>query len=55
MLPNLVGVLTFIITNAKLYVPIVTLLKEANAKLSILLSEVYKGPIFYWKRLLDQI
>ena len=55
VLPNLVGVSTFIITDAKLYVPIVTSLTEGNAKLSILLSEGFKRPVFYWKRLLEQI
>ena len=39
---------TFRITDAKLYVPIVTLLTEDNSKLSKLLSEGFKRPI-YWK------
>ena len=38
---------TFKITDAKLYVPIVTLSSEDNGKLSILLSEGFKGSI-YW-------
>ena len=37
----------FTITDAKLYVPIVTLLVEDNSKLSKLLNEVFKRPI-YW-------
>ena len=38
---------TFEITDAKLYIPIVTLSAEDNAKLSKLLSEVFKRTI-YW-------
>ena len=38
---------TFKITDAKLYVPVVTLKTEDNAKLSKLLSEGFKRPI-YW-------
>ena len=38
---------TFRITNAKLYVPIVTLSIEDNSKLSKLLNERFKRPI-YW-------
>ena len=38
---------TFKITDAKLYLPIVTLKTEDNAKLSKLLSEGFKRPI-YW-------
>ena len=38
---------TFTITDTKLYVPIVTLKTEDNRKLSKLLSEVFKKPI-YW-------
>ena len=41
------GSATFEITDAKLYVPIVTLSVEDNAKLSKLLSEGFKRPI-YW-------
>ena len=40
---------TFKITDAKLYVPIVTLKTEDNAKLSKLLSEGFKRPI-YWNK-----
>ena len=36
---------TFKITDAKLYVPIVTLSAEDNAKLSKLLGERFKGPV----------
>ena len=45
MLSNLVGVSTFTITDAKLYVSIVTLSRENNAKLSKLLSEGFKRPV----------
>ena len=38
---------TFKITDAKLYLPVVTLSSENNAKLSKLLSEGFKRPI-YW-------
>ena len=38
---------TFKITDAKLHVPIVTLSIKYNAKLSKLLNEVFKRPI-YW-------
>ena len=38
---------TFTITDAKLYVPIVTLSIEDNSKLTKLLSEGFKRPI-YW-------
>ena len=47
MLSNLNGASTFTITDAKLYVPIVTLSTENNAKLSKLLSEGFKIPV-YW-------
>ena len=40
---------TFKITDAKLYVPIVTLLAEDNAKLSKLLSEGFKRSV-YWEK-----
>ena len=40
---------TFEITDTKLYVPIVTLKTEDNAKLSKLLSEGFKRPI-YWNK-----
>ena len=45
VLSNLVGALTFAISNAKLYVPIVTLPTKDNAKLSKLLSEGFKKPV----------
>ena len=48
VLSNLVGAYTFTITDAKYYVPIVTLSTEDNAKLSKLLSEGFKRPV-YWK------
>ena len=38
---------TFKITDAKLYVPIVTLSSKDNVNLSKLLNEVFKRPI-YW-------
>ena len=40
---------TFKITDAKLYVPIVTLLAEDNVKLSKLLAKEFKRSI-YWKK-----
>ena len=40
---------TFKITDTKLYVPIVTLKTEDNTKLSKLLSEAFKRPI-YWNK-----
>ena len=40
---------TFKITDAKLYVPIVTLKTEDNTKLSKLLSEGFKRSI-YWNK-----
>ena len=40
---------TFTVTDAKLYVPIVTLSTEDNAKLSKLLSEGFKRPV-YWNK-----
>ena len=49
VLPNLVGASTFTITDAKFYVPIVTLPPEDNAKLSKLLSEGFKRPV-YWNK-----
>ena len=49
MLSNLVGASTFAITDAKLYVPIVTLSTEDNTKLSKLLSEEFKRPV-YWNK-----
>ena len=49
VLSNLVGVLIFTITDAKLYIPIVTLSIEDNAKLSKLISEGFKRPV-YWNK-----
>ena len=40
---------TFTITGAKLYVPIVTLSTEDNAKLSKLLGDKFKRPV-YWNK-----
>ena len=40
---------TFKITDVKLYVPIVTLSTEDNAKLSKLLGERFKRPV-YWSK-----
>ena len=47
MLCTLAGASTSAITDAKLYVPIVTLSTKDNAKLSNLLSEGFKRPV-YW-------
>ena len=49
VLSNLVEASTFTITDANLYVPIVTLSIEDNAKLSKLLSEGFKRPV-YWNK-----
>ena len=49
VLSNLVRNSTFTITDAKLYVPIVTLSTEDNAKLSKLLSGGFKRPV-YWNK-----
>ena len=49
VLSNLVGAYTFTITDAKYYVPIVTLSTEDNAKLSKLLSVGFEGPV-YWNK-----
>ena len=49
VLSNLVGNSAFTKTDAKLYVPIVTLSAEDNAKLSKLLSEGFKRPV-YWNK-----
>ena len=49
MLRNLVGALNFTITDAKLYVSIVILSTEDNAKLSKLLSKGFKRP-GYWNK-----
>ena len=48
---NTANTATFKITDAKIYVPIVTLSIEDNAKLSRLLSEGFKP----WTSLLEQI
>ena len=47
VLPNVAGASTFMITDAKLYVPVVTLSTEDNVKLLNQLSEGFKIPI-YW-------
>ena len=49
VLSNLVGAYTFTITDAKYYVPIVTLSTEDNAKLSKLLSVGFGRPV-YWNK-----
>ena len=46
---SLVGNTTFTITDAKLYVPAVTLSIEDNAKLTKLLSEEFKR-LVYWNK-----
>ena len=46
VLSNLVGDSTFTITDAKHYVPIITLSVENNAKLSKLLSEGFKRSVY---------
>ena len=46
---SLVGNTTFTITDAKLYVPAVTLSIEDNAKLTKLLSEEFKRSV-YWNK-----
>ena len=48
VLCTLAGASTFTITGRKLYVPTVTLSTEDSAKLSRLLSEGFKRPV-YWK------
>ena len=42
---NVANAANFKITDAKLYIPIVTLSAEDNAKLSKLLGERFKGPV----------
>ena len=49
MLSNVAGNSTFKITDAKRYVPVVTLSTEDNAKLSKLLTEGFKRPV-YWNK-----
>ena len=46
---NLVGASTFTITDAKLYIPIVTLSREDNAILSKLLNQGFKRPVCWNK------
>ena len=47
---------TFEITDAKLYVPIITLKTEGNTKLSKLLSERFKRSIYWDKyKVIDNI
>ena len=47
---SLAGNSTFTITDAKLYVPIVTLSIEDNAKLTKLLSKGFKRSV-YWNNI----
>ena len=49
ILTSLARNLSFTITDTKLYVPVVTLSIEDNAKLSKLLSEEFKIPV-YWNK-----
>ena len=49
VLTNVAGNSTFKITDAKLYVPVVTLSAEDNAKLSKLLTEGFKRSV-YWNK-----
>ena len=49
VLSSLVRASNFIITDAKLYVPVVTLSIEDNAKLPKLLREGFKGSV-YWNK-----
>ena len=49
VLASLAGNSTFTITDAKLYVPVVTLSVEDNAKLTKLLSERFKRSV-YWNK-----
>ena len=49
VLSNLVQVETFAIIDVKLYLPIVTLSTEDNAKLSKILIEGFKRPV-YWNK-----
>ena len=49
VLSNLVGAPTFSKTDAKHYIPIVTLSIEYNAKVSKLLSQGFKIPV-YWNK-----
>ena len=49
ILTSLAGNSTFTITDAKIYIPVVTLSIEHNAKLAKLLSEGFKRSV-YWKK-----
>ena len=49
ILTSLAGNSTFTITDAKLYVPVVTLSIEDNAKLTKLLNEGFKRSV-YWNK-----
>ena len=49
ILTSLAGNSTFTITDAKIYIPVVTLSIEHNAKLAKLLSERFKRSV-YWKK-----
>ena len=49
ILPSAGTAATFTITDTKLYVPVVTLKTEDNAKLSKLLSEGFKR-LVYWHK-----
>ena len=49
VLTSLAGALNFTITDAKFYLPIVTLSIEDNAKFSKMLSEGFKRPV-YWNK-----
>ena len=49
MLSSVADDLAFAITDTKLYVPVVTLKTEYNTKLSKLLSEGFKRPM-YWNQ-----
>ena len=49
MLCNLFGASTFTITDAKLYVPIITISTQDNVELSKLMHEGFKRPV-YWNK-----
>ena len=49
MLSNLVGALTFAITDAKIYVLLVTLSTKDNVKLSKLSSNGSERPVYWYK------
>ena len=48
ILPSVGTTASFVITDTKLYVPVVTLKTEDNAKLSKLLSKGFKRSIQEW-------